>query len=552
MKHALVALLRNTGGWLPWVVVFAVAFWLRYWQLPGQLLADDEWHALNKLMFSTAWEIARSFGYADHTIPLTLYYKLLAVGPGLDEWSMRLPLFLAGLGSVVLMPWLLRDLARADEKWIYSLLLAVSPLLVYFSRTARPYALSVLLAFAALCAFRHWWAGNDRRWGAVYVLTCAGAAWLHPLTLAATLAPFLYHGMEAVWTGLKGRDWRPFRRLVILSLLTLIPLVLLLGPPVLADYQSLAGKAGMHQVTPLTVWRSLELFAGSAWLPLVLVWLTLVVFGAALVARRAPASAGYWLFVIVTSTGLVVLTGGAWIHHPLVLSRYLLPLLPVLLFFVAVALAAGFRRFRRPVRSASLGSLAVLLYLAGPLPGQYHGGLNQFTGHMSYQFDYQPDRNIYNQQLRRAPVPGFYRDLAEEVPRSLTLVKVPWYIEWHWNNWHLLQEVHQQRVLAGFVSGLCVEQTFGEYPPGIPGIELQHVVHLSSLVPEDERADFLVVHREPPVLGARAIPGFPECLNAIEQRLGPAFLDDGDVVVFDLRARGGGVGDGADPVRDPR
>jgi hypothetical protein len=76
----------------PWVVLLSAAAVLRLWYLPDQLLADDEWHALHKVISATPADILRSFGHADHTIPLTLFYEWLAAGPGLDEWTMRLPL----------------------------------------------------------------------------------------------------------------------------------------------------------------------------------------------------------------------------------------------------------------------------------------------------------------------------------------------------------------------------------------------------------------------------------------------------------------------------
>jgi hypothetical protein len=307
-----------------------------------------------------------------------------------------------------------------------------------------------------------------------------------------------------------------------------------------ADYHSLAGKAGVHQVTPETFWRTLELFAGSAFLPMVLGWLALAGAGAVLLARRDPGTAGYWLFVMAVATLLVTMTDGAWIHHPLVLARYLLPLLPMLLFLVAVALAFGLRRLPPPARPVPLVLVLVALYLAGPLPAQYHLAPNQFTGHMSFQLDYDPERNVYNQLLRPDRIPAFYSELATHRPGSLTLVEAPWYIEWHWNDWHFYQAVHRQRIVAGFVSGLCIETTFGEYPPGQPGLRLRHVIHLSELQLGDQRADFLIFHRRPIHPELRVVPGLEECIEAMRDRFGRPYFEEEDLVVFDLRGPGAG------------
>ena len=56
------------------VVAVVLATWLRVHHLGHQVPVDDEWHAIHKLMTSSYGEIARSFGMADHSIPLTLLY----------------------------------------------------------------------------------------------------------------------------------------------------------------------------------------------------------------------------------------------------------------------------------------------------------------------------------------------------------------------------------------------------------------------------------------------------------------------------------------------
>jgi hypothetical protein len=59
--------------------------WLRWYQLGIQVLLDDEWHAVHKVLNSDAAGIATTFGFADHSILLTLYYRLLALHGGLTE-----------------------------------------------------------------------------------------------------------------------------------------------------------------------------------------------------------------------------------------------------------------------------------------------------------------------------------------------------------------------------------------------------------------------------------------------------------------------------------
>src|SRR5476649_1386057 len=87
-----------------WVAGLALAevlgIWLRLHDLGGQVVQDDEWHAIHKLMTAGYGEIFRSFGYADHSIPLTLLYKAMAATLGLDEVNMRLLQAVAGIALI--------------------------------------------------------------------------------------------------------------------------------------------------------------------------------------------------------------------------------------------------------------------------------------------------------------------------------------------------------------------------------------------------------------------------------------------------------------------
>ena len=54
------------------LVAFVAGAALRIWQLDIQILIDDEWHAIHKLLRSSPLDIVTHLGYADYSIPLTL------------------------------------------------------------------------------------------------------------------------------------------------------------------------------------------------------------------------------------------------------------------------------------------------------------------------------------------------------------------------------------------------------------------------------------------------------------------------------------------------
>src|SRR5690606_15845721 len=100
-----------------------------------------------------AGEIYTSFGYSDHSIPVTLYYYLVSKWVPLTENIMRFPMVVFGLVTPLVLPLLCRKLLNRQESAILFVLLALSPMLIYYARTARPYAISTVLVVVALLAF---------------------------------------------------------------------------------------------------------------------------------------------------------------------------------------------------------------------------------------------------------------------------------------------------------------------------------------------------------------------------------------------------------------
>lgn len=159
------------------------------------------------------------FGLCDPHPPL--YYALLKVVLPLSEseWAVRLPSALAGALTVLALALPGFEMAatrRADERTglLAALLLAVSPLHVWYAQEARMYALAGLLAAAAgLFALR--FARRGRAGDALLYLLLAAAAMLTdgsalaPLAIANLLWFAAWHRQPQrrsmlVWCGLQG------------------------------------------------------------------------------------------------------------------------------------------------------------------------------------------------------------------------------------------------------------------------------------------------------------------------------------------------------------
>src|SRR6476659_899630 len=170
------------------LVAFITGMVLRVWQLDIQILIDDEWHAIHKLLRSTPLDIVTHLGYADYSIPLTLYFQQLQRTIGLSEWGMHVPPLIAGVGLLLVGPRLLAG------------------------------------SFAIL-VFRSWWVERRSRDALVYVAAALFAGWLHAITLPFTLLPFVYCGARALYS----RDTQRLVALVKLGSATALALAVVLA-----------------------------------------------------------------------------------------------------------------------------------------------------------------------------------------------------------------------------------------------------------------------------------------------------------------------------------
>lgn len=153
---------------------------LRVYGLAQQWLIDDEWHGIHRILAGEPWrDMFFAVGVADFSVPLTLYYRVLARFTEVDEVLMRLPVVIAGLGLVAggaLWMWRRAGLLEAS---LLTGFLAFSPMLVYQSRNARPYAITILLTWAALWALARWHKEGQTRWAVLYSLAAVLACWFH-------------------------------------------------------------------------------------------------------------------------------------------------------------------------------------------------------------------------------------------------------------------------------------------------------------------------------------------------------------------------------------
>jgi hypothetical protein len=142
--------------------ILVLAAYLRFDALGARSLWLDE--------FST-WHVSRlPLGQSltwgpELTIPplYQLLLRLLSPDPHPDEWVLRFPAAVAGLGAVAAAWWLGRTVAGAAAGCALAALMACNPLQIEYSREARPYSLLVLGCVLSTAAWYRLVSGCARR-----------------------------------------------------------------------------------------------------------------------------------------------------------------------------------------------------------------------------------------------------------------------------------------------------------------------------------------------------------------------------------------------------
>jgi hypothetical protein len=529
--------------WLWWTLPLLAAVAVRAYRLPGQILTGDEWHALDRAMHLPYRQLLSSFGFSDHSIALALYFKAAMDTLGLGDVLLRAPFLLAGVVSVLLIGWTVRPHVGPFAACTLAWLMALSPILIFYGRTARPYALTLLAAWGGAFAFLEWWTNGGKRWAAVFWACAVLTGWLLVIVLPFVLGSFVFAALTL-------RRPRPpalpgLRELAGVGLATAAALAALLLPALITDFWSLSGATGPVERAGFTIREglaALQVLAGAAGPPGCTIVVLLAGLGGWAAFRRAPRLTAFVSLLSVLQVAAIYVALPAGTGHNIILARYLLPVLPALLLFAATgteALASlGPPGVRRALRIGLGAALVAGLFAAGPAPAALTGPANWVSHQLYVSFWYGP--GVYPRLVRR--VPDFYRSLAARPPATMMLVEVPSHTFSVTNPMPYYQGVHRQRSLVGFHNGLCGRLRKGEVPWGRTDIRLRNYVFVAD--PEGTKragAAYVVFHRrlsrEMSVQPfAFEEPDLSGCMAAYRSWFGPAVYEDEDVVVFDVRS----------------
>lgn len=524
----------------------AIGISLRLYQLGSQTLIDDEWHAVHQLIQHRPQDFLLSFGTNDYCIPLTLLYWLEASWFGLSEFSMRWPMLLSGIAALILFPLYIWRTLGARYAIPFAFLLAISPVLVLYSRIARPYSLTVLLAYVAHYAFEQYCNNSARRpwYGALYGMSAVLATWMHLLAGPLVVAPFIFQCHALFRDAPADRKIR-LHLLLQLGVPTALGMALLVLPPLIADISAITGKSGADSPTMQTIAGALFWWTGTGSTAIVVMTAFLVVLGFPVLWRYLSLVRTITFGILLTLVTLL-LTHPAWIHHPIIFGRYLLPVVPLLLLSVAAGAVRLANLANRASSATSTGlSLAILGFPALAMAAQsplreIYFDPNSNTVSQYFYVDFRPEHNAMQKKFERFfPLSSFWSQLHARAPKSLHIAAAPFYFEsykWDAPRW---ERIGRQQIVPAYLSGLCVENRLGEVPNDARFKFRNAVVVSDNADLALKKIDMISYQKPFTFTKDGTMVNFGEetsqCESALRKRFGSPSFEDDKIVVFTIR-----------------
>ena len=451
----------------------------RLWNLPAQVMSDDEMHTIRTAVTQPASQILVTYSPVDNCIPVTaLWRALLDAGVHPDEMTLRLPALLSGVLLLVVAPWWTTLRIGRGPALALAALLALSPELVFFSRIARSYAPIALFGFGAVVAFESWWRRPSWRTGALYVVLAALAVWFHLGAAPFVVAPFLF----ALGDLLVNKKWPCLHRLLGLGLATGLAFLAFLVPARESLLVLISEKNGRAEISAAEILGVLKLQAGSGHLVEAALFWLVTAAGFVRFFRLDRRLALYTATVVLGHVAGLLVLAPVGQEISLIFQRYLLVAFPWVLLWTAIGLGqpwAG-RPVWKVLQPACAAAALALLVAAGPF-AEPEIRRSSFAHHNDYVTFHTP-----RPKPRPRQIPRFYRRLAQSGAEGAVL-EFPWIPVWRVNrSFYLYQEVHGRDLIVSSPRPVLAD----------PRLRLRNLTLARADAFLASRARWVVIHRD--------------------------------------------------------
>jgi len=521
--------------WLPWSLIFGVGVFLRLYLVDEQVILDDEWHSIDFAMNNSMCYLWTHYSRLGATcIPLNLFCRFILTYLGLSELALLAPSLVAGILSLLVFPALLRRIFNDRITLIFTSLLAVSPLLIFYSRDGRPYSLYAFFGFLSVLFLYFWSSTGQRKYAFLYAIASVLAIYIHMLAVVVVFSPLLFLILQTLVSTERHTASSALECPIAVARLeyatTLIAIVLLLA--LLLAYPLL------HSMTPLTsgetdftlysVTGLLSLLSGTSNKLVMLIAICLFSYAYVHLYQSNKLLSSIFFAVVLGYLCALLISTPTLASMPIVLARYVVPTFPIYYLVIAIGISGLLDRVAAEHRNEDKAwwrercywlvlsiCLIVPLWL-GPLSSTY-AQPNNFTNHSAFQesyepFDWQTPRpsDFYMPYSRPAEsMPTFYKQLAGD-PKAEKIIEYPLMAGNHFNPFYYYQHFHKKKVLAGFVNSVKLKEKqskgyiVGNYyidfilgkAPDQTRLKFKNLINIENLAEvKISGADYLILHK---------------------------------------------------------
>lgn len=468
--------------WAAILIPILLGVYFRLWNITHQIMGGDEIHAvisvlnkpLNKLLFE----------YQTNNIckPLVGFYHLYLEWAGsLSEMVIRGPVLLLGLVSLFVLPWIIRKYIGVKPAICFAWLLAISPMMVSYTKISRSYMPIMLFGFLSLIFFYLWWVKYSKHhllYGILYLAFASLTVFFHLLMAPFVFSPILAGFFDALLNR-KG-DWRRSFLELLVCFVCLMFLVSTFILPGLDSLIRLTEKCAQSHIRVETILATAQLQGGVKSNLLNAVFWFVSLMGFIGMFRRFKLLSMILTLPMLLQFATILFLSPKASHLSYVFNRYVVIGLPCVLLFCAYFMSAPFdhphKQNTKLVMTFNVLFILALLFMGPLLAPQYQN--SSFATHDDY-VDFTQKRCL----MKIEDTPPFYLNLND----NEGVLEYPWL--WSWMNCQLLyayQDIHGQRVHVAPFSNSIID----------PRLDFENMKPPSPEHLLKSRAKFLAIHSD--------------------------------------------------------
>lgn len=404
---------------------------------------------------------------------------------------------------LILFPLIVKPVFKEKTSMVFSVFIAISPFLIYYSRYARPYIFIAFFSFISIFSFYFWVSKKKLIYALIYIAGAVLTSYFNPLSFPTLLAPmictFLYRIMPKTLVKSSIQIILPkIKELLLMAALILLGIASWLIPT-MNSLGAISKKVGEGAFNLKIMMRLLNLFGGSGNDVIVFSLFLLFIYGLSVIYKKDKFLFFLFLLIFIFQILSIIIIKPSRLQIPVVLARYSISCLLIYLLTISLGLNELIEKvcffINQKISKIKITPIPIfmlfflILLLSGPIMNIY-GSQNNFTNHDDFEYGYKHQWFKAKKESLDL-LSNFYVSL-KNVQKNITIIETPYVLWWSGNFYHLYQKIHKKRVMIGHPKSTYV------FPLPImeKNIQLKNFVNIQdwrSIVKTG--AEYLVIHK---------------------------------------------------------